>query len=408
MVVARIFGRPRIYLVDPALIQDLLVRRADAVSKGLQTKRTLGPILGQGLLTADGAPWRWQRQSMAPTFQHARLKTFLPTMIAAAEAARDRWPAAGGMVDIGYEMMATTFQIIVETMLSGPSGMDIARVERSVTDYLRATNWMFVLAILKAPASTPHPGRRRAMAAAAYLRDAVTAMVGRRRASEARDDLVSLLLAARDPETGRGMNDAELTDNLLTFMTAGHETTALGLGWTFQLLARHPIVAQRVADEIEAVTAGGSVTPEHIDALVYTRQVFQEALRLYPPAPIIARTVETAMTLADLTIKAETVVVIPIYALHRHTALWQNPDAFDPDRFAPEAVKGRHRYAYMPFGGGPRVCIGNGFATMEGVAILAVLLKTFRLVETTEPLPDAIVRITLRPKVERPLRVAAR
>ena len=408
LVVSRVFGRTRVYLADPALIHELLVRRADAVNKGAEIKRVLGPALGDGLLTADGAPWRWQRQSLAPAFQHARLVAFLPAMIAAAEAARERWRAAGGTVDVGHDMMATTFQIIVETMLSGPGSVDTPLVERSVTDYLSATNWMFALAILKAPTWMPYPGRRRTLAAAATLRRIVATMVAQRRAETERDDLVGLLLAARDPETGHAMSDAEITDNLLTFITAGHETTALGLGWTFQLLARHPAVARRVADEIDAVTGACPLAPEHVERLAYTRQVFQEAMRLYPPAPLISRTLHADVTLAGVPLAAGTVVLVPIYALHRHPSLWPEPATFDPERFAPEAVRARHRYAYLPFGGGARVCIGSAFATMEAVAILAVLLKAFRLQKSTRPLPDPLMKVTLRPTVEHPLRVSAR
>ncbi len=408
MVVSRVFRQNRIYLADPALIHEVLVRQADSFSKGVEIKRVLGPALGEGLLTADGASWRRHRQTMAPAFQHARLTAFLPAMIAAAENARERWMAAGERIDIGHEMMVTTFQIIVETMLSGPGEIDAAGIERGVTDYLRATNWMFALAILRAPTFVPYPGRRKTLAAAAALRETVAGMVRRRRAASPRDDLVGLLLAARDPETGSAMADADVTDNLLTFVTAGHETTALGLGWTFQLLARHPDVARQVADEIDAIVGNGPVEPAHVERLAYTRQVFQEAMRLYPPAPLISRTAEQPITLAGRTIAPGTVILIPIYAVHHHAKLWDDPHRFDPGRFAPDAAKARPRYAFMPFGGGVRVCIGSTFALLEGVAILAVLLKAFRLRPTEEPLPAALMRVTLRPHEKQILSIQAR
>ncbi len=408
MVVSRVFKQNRVYVTDPALIHEVLVRQAGAFSKGAEIKRVLGPALGQGLLTADGARWRRHRQAMAPAFQHARLTAFLPAMIAAAEHARERWLAAGERIDIGHEMMVTTFQIIVDTMLSGRGEIDAARIEQDVTDYLRATNWMFALAILRAPTIVPYPGRKRTLAAAASLRQAVAAMVRRRRAAAARDDLVGLLLAARDPETGSAMDDEDVTDNLLTFVTAGHETTALGLSWTFQLLARHPDIAQRVVAEIDAATGGGPIEPEHVERLNYTRQVFQEALRLYPPAPLISRTAEEPVTLAGLAVSRGTVVLIPIYAVHHHRKLWDDPHRFDPDRFAPDVARERHRLSYMPFGGGTRVCIGSTFALLEGVAILAVLLKAFTLPPVREPLPAALMRVTLRPREAPTLAVVAR
>jgi cytochrome P450 len=254
----------------------------------------------------------------------------------------------------------------------------------------------------------PYPGRKRTEAAASYLRDAVSTMIAdRRREPGSQDDLVALLLGAADPESGRRMTDAEITDNLLTFITAGHETTALGLGWTFMLLAKHPAIEQRVLDEIQAVTAGGPVRPEHVESLVYVRQVFQEAMRLYPPAPMIARRVTRTFDLAGVTIAADTMIAIPIYALHRHAAVWDDPDTFDPDRFAPEQAKARHRYAFMPFGAGSRICIGSAFATMEAVAILAVLLRALRL-ESQGPMPEALMKVTLRPTDKLCMRVTPR
>jgi cytochrome P450 len=227
VVYSQVAGRRRILLADPALIHEALVRNADALNKGEDVRRALGPALGQGLLTADGAHWRWQRQSVAPAFRHEKLMGLLPAMITAAERTRDRWLEAGSAIGIGHEMMRTTFDIIVETMMSGPGGIDVARVERGITDYLKPTGWVFALSILDAPDWLPYPGRSRARAAAIYLRSAITRMIAeRRRKPDGREDLVALLLAASDPESGRTMTDEEIADNLLTFVTAGHETTA--------------------------------------------------------------------------------------------------------------------------------------------------------------------------------------
>ena len=207
-----------------------------------------------------------------------------------------------------------------------------------------------------------------------------------------------MLLAATDPETGRTMTDEEIVDNLMTFITAGHETTALGLAWTFHLLALHPAIEAKVLDEVGDVTQGQPIGSDHIAKLSYTRQVFSEAMRLYPPAPIITRTAIRDFVLGEHAIAKGTVVYIPIHAVHHHSALWDNPKAFDPDTFIPEASKARHRYAYMPFGAGPRVCIGNAFAVMEAVAVLAVLLPAFKVAAALVTPPQPIMRVTLRPK----------
>jgi cytochrome P450 len=403
LVYSRVAARERILLSDPVLIHEALVRNADSLSKGEDVRRALGPALGQGLLTADGAHWRWQRQSAAPAFRHEKLLGLLPAMIEAAERTRDRWLSAktGGTIRIGHEMMRTTFDIIVETMMSGPGGIDVARVEQGITDYLKPTGWVFALSILNAPDWLPYPGRSRARAATVYLRSAITRMIAERRANpDSRKDLVALLLDASDPETGRTMTDEEIADNLLTFITAGHETTALGLAWTFLLLARHPGHEARMLAEIDAVTGGRPVCSEHIAQLAYTRQVFSEAMRLYPPAPIITRTATRAFALGGFMVPEGTVIIVPIHAVHHHQTLWKEPQHFDPERFAPEQAKGRHRYAYMPFGAGPRICIGSAFATMEAVAILAVLLQAIRVRSISGAMPAPMMKVTLRPRQE--------
>jgi cytochrome P450 len=406
MVLAKVGGRTSLYVCDPPLIQDALARHADKLGKGEVMQRVLGPALGAGLLTADGAHWRWQRQAVAAGFQHERLLGFLPAMIAAAEETRQAWTTTQSPLDIGHEMMRTTFAIIVETMLSGAGALDVGKVERAITDYLDPSNYMFAYSLFGLPRWLPYPGRRRALASVGYLRESLGGMVASRRGStEARDDLVAMLLATVDPETGRAMSDAEIVDNLLTFVTAGHETTALGLAWTLQLLAHHRDWEARVLAEIAMVTGGGSLRPEHVAALPLTKAVFQEAMRLYPPVPVITRQVEAPFTLGGVSLKEGMVLYAPIHAVHRHERLWDRPDAFDPTRFLGDAARGRHRYAHLPFGAGPRTCIGSAFAMLEAVAILAVLLSAIRLTPLSQTPPEPTLKITLRPK--QPLLMAA-
>jgi cytochrome P450 len=411
LVHTEMLGRQRFHVLDPALIQEALVGNAGALSKGPELKRSLGAALGEGLLTADGPHWRWQRQSASPIFRHERLLAFLPAMLRVAADARDRWLALppGAEIDIGQEMMRTTFDIIVETMLSGRANIDVARVERAITDFLEPTGWVFALSLLEAPSWIPYPGRIKARAATRYLRGEITRITAARRARESRSgDLIDLLLSASDPETGRAMTDDEITDNVLTFISAGHETTALALAWTFDLLTRNPECEARAVAEIEAVTEGGPLLPAHIAELVYTRQVFQEAMRLYPPAPIVARAATRPFTLGGRPVPVGSMIYVPIYALHRHEALWTRPEAFEPDRFAPEATKDRHRYAYLPFGAGPRICIGSAFAMLEGVAILATMLRAARLSSIAAQAPKPRMRLTLRPSTKLVMRVTRR
>ena len=407
----RFFGRETVFVSDPELVRQVLVDQADAFQKAESMRRALRPALGDAILTAEGAHWRWQRRAAAPIFRHERILDFAPAMLAAASRTGERWLSApdGTETDVAHEMMRTTFDIIVETMLSGPGTIDVDRVERGVTDYLEATGWTTMLALLKAPEWTPYPGRRRANAARDYLKAELLRMVANRRDEKiVRDDLIGLLLQARDRETGQAMGTQDVADNLLTFITAGHETTALALTWTFYLLSLHPDVESKVLDEIETVTAGAQLTTEHVGSLRYARQVISEAMRLYPPAPMVVRAATRDVVIGDEHISRGTPTYIPIYAVHRHRALWPDPDRFDPERFQPENVARRHKYAYLPFGAGPRICIGMSFAMTEAVAILATLIRVARLELRPGHTPELKMRVTLRPGTGMPMRVAKR
>lgn len=400
MVRSKALGRDVVHVMAPELVQAALTGAAEHLDKGDAVRRPLGAALGEGLLTAEGDDWRWQRRAIAPVFRANGLERFLPAMITSAEATRDRLLALppDSVVTINHEMMRLTFDIIVETMLSGTEGFDASEVEAEVTEYLRLTRWSSLAALAGAPEWAPYPGKRRSAALAGTLRRRVEARVARRRAEgTTRNDLIDLLLRAADPQTGRRMTDAEIGDNLLTFLTAGHETTALGLAWTLDLLGRHPEITARVRTEIAQVTQGASLTSMHISALHYTRQVFQEALRLYPPASIIPRRVNHRFELGGDVLTPGTLLLVPIYAIHRHEALWDAPHVFDPERFQPEQAASRHRYAYMPFGAGPRICIGSGFAMLEAVAILAVLLRDLNFIGINPQPPAPCLNITLRP-----------
>ena len=410
MVVTRALGRMRIYLTGPELIQEAFVRQADSLSKGEQG-RVLKPALGTGLLTAEGADWRWQRRTLSPGFAHARLQSLVPAMIAAAEAMRDRLLAApaGTVVDIGGETTRTTLRIVGDTMLACAGGLDAGRVERGIAAFLKPAPWSIALTILGAPAWTPYPGRRRSAAAAREIRDEVTRTVAARRAeggAEGEDDLMALLLAARDPDGGRALTDAEITDNVVTFVTAGHETTSVALTWALHLLSLHPEAAAAIRAEIATVAGDAPLAAEHVARLAFTRQVVNETLRLYPPAPVTSRTTVKPMTLGGVTIPANSVIILPIYAVHHHCGLWDQPELFDPARFEADRAKARHRYAFMPFGIGPRICIGSAFAMLEATAILAVLVRALDFA-AAGPAPAPMARLTLRPKTPVKLRVSA-
>ncbi|MCQ8242262.1 cytochrome P450 [Rhizosaccharibacter radicis] len=386
------------YVMAPALVQEALVARAAHLDKGESVRRPLGAALGNGLLTAEDEDWRWQRRAIAPVFRAGALDRFTPAMLAAAGRCADRMATAGalGPVSVSAEMMRTTFEIIADTMLSGHANIDVERTAADVSGYLRQTRWANLSNLMGLPGWAPHPGKRGGRRIAAYLRQRLGEQVAVRRAAPgAGDDLVTLLLAAADPDTGRRLADAEIVDNLLTFLTAGHETTALALGWTLDLLGRHPAIARLLHEEAAAAVPGDP------DALPLATRVFQEALRLYPAAPLFVRRVREPFVLAGERLDRNSLLVVPVHAIHRHRSLWDAPHVFDPDRFLPDAVAGRPRHAFLPFGAGPRTCIGASFAMREAVFILSVLMKELRFA-SIDPVPPAPrMEITLRP--ERPL-----
>jgi cytochrome P450 len=406
---SRVLGHDTVYVMAPDLIRSVLLDEADHFEKGEIARRALGPALGDAILIADGSRWRWQRRAVAAIFRQERIRDFLPAMIAAAERTRDRWRAhpPGAEIDVAREMMQTMFDIILDTMLSGRSSVDLELMERSITHYLESTSWIVALAMVGAPRWVPYPGIYRARRARERLHRILESLIAEAKQSPGNgNDLLSLLTNATDPETSKTMNAVDVRNNLLTFITAGHETTALALTWTFYLLSLHPEVEWRVKSEIAAATGGGPVHARHIDALAYTNQVIQEAMRLYPPAGLIVRAARRDVQLGNEQIRAGTTVYVPVYAVHRHERFWCAPDRFDPSRFEPEAAKARDRYTYLPFGAGPRICIGQNFAQMAATAVLAALLSSFQLRLRPGYVPEPRLRVTLRPAGGMPMRIA--
>ena len=401
-----------LYVCDPAIIHEMLVDKADAFSRDEVTYRAFTPVIGRSsLFLAEGSDWRWQRRAVAPIFRHEMLLSFVPTIALIADRQVERWRARplDVPVEIAAAMTRSTFEIIVEAILDGCARLDAERYGRALAAIFNTIPWHLLLSLLRAPAWMPFPGRWRARRGRDFLRADIGRIIAKRRAkASTHTDLLDLLLKARDAETGRGMNDAELAANLLTFISAGHETTAVALTWTLWLLAKDEAVQRRVYDEVVAVMGHGPVEIAHIDQLPLTRQVILEAIRLFPPAPMLSRIPKTAMQLGGLAITPRTWISIPIFALHRNALFWDNPHTFDPDRFAPDQAKGRSRYAHLPFGAGPRVCIGANFAMIEAVIIIATLVRAFRFQTVPGHKARPIARLTLRPAGGIPLLIAAR
>jgi cytochrome P450 len=394
--------------MDPDLVRQVLVDETEDYLKPELMQRALGPLLGGGMVTADGPHWRRQRRLVAPLFNPREVAGYVPAMLAAAEREAERLSqlSDGRSFPLALEMTRTTFDVVVETMLGGTARFDPTTLAKAINAYIDPTGWIILFTQLGLPPGFPYPGRGKAAAARDYLRRVTAEIVAdRRKGKGQRRDLVQALIDARDEETGEGLDDVEIVDTLLTFIAAGHETTALALTWTLYLLSLNPEVEAQMLAEIEAA-GGPDIRPDAVAGLALCRRVVSEALRPYPPAPTLLRSPARAVSLAGRTLRPGELVFLPIYAIHRHRSLWTNPDDFDPDRFSPEKSAGRHRYSYMPFGAGPRGCIGMGFAMLEATAILAKLLPRFRFEPSRPPLP--IAKITLRPTAGMPVRLRKR
>ncbi len=386
-------------LMDPDGIRHVLLEELDNYPKSDVTKNLLRPAIGESLFIAEGAHWRWQRRAAAPTFSHRNVTGLAPVMSAAAEASLARVEAAGPRAtDMYDEMVRATFEVITRVTVSGSESFDPDEVHRAINGYISAAGKVSLFDILGLPDWLPRPSRIIGGKSLGLMKSvADDAVISRRETpSEGVPDLLDLLLDGEDPETGRSMSTAELRDNLLTFIVAGHETTALTLAWALYLCAFDQGVQTRARAEAQEALKGRTATADDLPNLPYIRMIIDEALRLYPPAGIISRTAQKDDSLCEREVKKGDTVMIPIYALHRNELLWEEPSAFRPERFADR--KSISRYAYLPFGDGPRICIGASFAIQEAVIILATLLskRVFKPVPGKEP--DPVMILTLRPE----------
>lgn len=403
------YGRKRplvAWITGPDLIEQVLVKRTDVFSKTRLDRRVLKALIGTGLLTAEGEHWRWQRRLASPLFRPADALSYVPAMAAAADEQIARWRSAGAgsnagpvNADIEREMTDTTFAVIARTILSGIDEGEAREIQRTGYAYIQPIMWAVASALMLTPESWWYPGKRKMMRAAKENRAVVQRLLDlRRRDGVDGDDLIARMLRARNPDTGAAMTDDELIDNLSTFLLAGHETTAKALTWTLYLLARSPYWQETARREIREAVGCGPVTADAIPKLHVTQRILKEAMRLYPPVPAMTRVNTSATELSGIQLPEPALIVIPVYALHRNRALWDDPDAFDPDRFLPELEAKMARTQFMPFGAGPRLCIGGAFAMVEATAVLATLLKSARFSWDGKLEPEPVSRITLHPR----------
>ena len=393
-------GEESIFVNDPDAIQHVLQGNARNYDKQAMDYQLLYPLVGQGLLTSDGDAWLRQRRLMQPAFHRQRIAALGQMMVDETLAALARWqdPAQqGAPMAVDQEMMRLTLTIVGKALLSVDLGAEASEFGQAFKQANARFGYENMMSIMLP--WLPTRQNRQYRAAIQTMDRLVYEIIARRRAEPGDyDDLLTTLLSARDEETGEGMTDRQLRDEMMTILLAGHETTANALTWTFYLLSQHCDAAARLNAEVDSVLSGRPPAVADLPHLPYTRMVLQEAMRLYPPAWSIARRAIEDDQLAGLHVPAGSVIHISLYALHRHPRLWDDPNAFRPERFSDAEAEGRHKFAYLPFSTGPRKCIGDQFALMEGQLILATTAQRYHLTLLPGHPVDTAALIILNPK----------
>jgi len=392
--------RRELYLVThPDGVHQVLAGDPDGYSKNTPYYEEIAAHLGNGLLTSGGPRWRQQRRTVAPLFSHRRIASYVDVMAEEAARLADRCGVAaeaGLSIDVHAAMVDYTLRT-VGRVLFGADVDDAVPVVRATFPVLNGHIRRRGLTPLRLPRRWPTPAQVRAAAAQRALYRIVDDIIDRRSdVPTSGPDLISLLLAARDPETGAPMSRQEIRDQVLIFLLAGHETTSTALTFTMQLLGLNPDVQAAVLREITDVLAGRAPHADDIPRLTLTEMTVKEALRLYPPAYALGRLAEHAVTIGGQRIPAGSIILISQWATHRRPDLWPDPQRFDPARFEPAAEQARPRYAYFPFAGGLRGCIGGHFAMTEAVVAIATLLARFSIASESPDIP-LLTNLTLRP-----------
>ncbi|MEN3380992.1 MAG: hypothetical protein V7608_1036 [Hyphomicrobiales bacterium] len=405
-----------VLLADPDLIRRVLIDNAANYPKDALQLEKLEPAVGRGLLTADGESWRLQRRTVAPLFQPQSVERYLAPMAASIDALLDRWARhaeTGAVIDVAREMTSLTYDVISRTVFSHEIETPPDVMGEAITTYFDALGRIDLWDVLPLPRWLPRPAFIRAKPAQKIFREEVRRLLARRRARIEKgealpDDLVTRLMNARDPETGAPLSDVVIHDNLVTFIGAGHETTANALTWTLFLLGEFSGADARMAAELKRVPADRTPGEGELAGMAVTRMILEESMRLYPPVPFMSREAIGPDLLGDAQVVRGTRIIIAPWVLHRHRKLWTDPDLFVPERFSPQRRAAIARFAYLPFGAGARICVGMTFAMQEAMLALAMIVRRFRvtLAEGTTVMPYA--RMTLRPLGGLPMRISAR
>lgn len=407
----RLLGRWIVVANSPAGVRHVMVDNAENYRKSDSTRKALSAIIGDGMFISHGELWRRQRRLAAPALQPARIASFAAVMLDAGRDLLERWSALpdDAEVDVGAEMAGLAIDVICRSMFSHDLGDRARIVWDSFTVYQDVLGRFGAADLLDLRRHLPNLPNRRVARATAALDSVLNDVIARRIAEHTpRNDLLSMLLAARDAEPGKRLTDRQIRDEVAVIILAGHETTANALTWSWFLLSEFPDKRAALDEELTRVLGNRPPGFGDLDALDYTRAVFLEAMRLYPPIHTFSRHAIRDDAIGDAPVPAGSIVIVSPWLMHRHRGYWRNPEDFMPERFLPANDQGRDKHLYIPFGAGPRVCLGAHFAMAEGVLLLAAIAQRFRLrLRPGHPvMPQAL--LTLRPRDGMPMRLERR
>jgi cytochrome P450 len=393
----KLFGLDMYLLRDPALIRYVLQENNSNYTKSVFYKE-LEIMIGKGLLTSEGAEWKKNRRLTQTAFKKSSVEGFAPIFFEEAETIVGEWKGKTE-IDMAKEMMQLTFRIVGRALFSAKLDQDAHIVDHSLGIALEGVTKR-IQSPIKIPMYIPTPANLRLKKAVRDMDVVVNKIISNRiKSGERVKDLLDTLIYAWDEETGEGLSPKQIRDEVITFLLAGHETTSNALTWTFYLLSEHTEIRKQVIAEIRSnIVATGNISMYDLEKLPLTGRVLQESMRLYPPVWIIERNTIGEDIIGETKVAANSLVSICTYAVHHSPELWEDPEKFDPDRFLPENEAKRHNFAYIPFGGGPRICIGNNFAFTEAMMILASVLRVYEPLVTPGHKVEKEPLVTLRPK----------
>lgn len=397
----RLGPRELFFINNPNYFEHILQKNHLNYTKETRAWNKLRPLFGDGLLTSFGPKWLQQRRTMQPAFHRQRIENLSNIFINKTIELADRWSSniyRNRPINVAEEMMRLTFRIVTATMFSEDLKKEVDTVYWALTQILQYASQSYGR-ILDFPLWFPTPRNHRVKSGLKALNKIVYELINKRRNHKsAQLDLLAMLMEARDPETGKGMSDEEIRDQVMTIFMTGHETTALALTWTWYLLSVFPNAEQKLYSELKSVLGRRIPTLEDLQKLKYTNRVFKETLRLYPPIWVFGRKTKEPDVLGEYQIPGGSTVFISPYVMHRNSKYFENPEGFDPDRFTTEQIHPPPPFTYIPFGGGPRLCIGRDFALLEFQIIISILAQQFKL----SLLPGHVVEkdpsMTLRPR----------